>query len=68
MTNRKKALAKFATVYAAYLETITIGGDKNIALAFAVQDMNNQTKNLDSKNAVAYILDEADYLAGKVAA
>jgi hypothetical protein len=55
MTNRKAALAKFAAVYAAYL-------------AFAVKDMDNQTKHLDTKNAVAVILDEADYLAGKVAA
>lgn len=68
MTNRKAALAKFATVYATYLQTISIGGDKNIALAFAVKDMDNQTKHLDTKNAVAVILDEADYLAGKVAA
>ena len=68
MTNRKNALAQYAAVYAAYLATITIGGDKNIALAFAVQDMKNQTKHLDTKNAVAYILDEAEYLAGKVAA
>jgi hypothetical protein len=68
MTNRKNALAQYAVVYAAFLETITVGGDKTIALAFAVQDMNNQTKNLDAKNAVAYILDEAEYLAGKVAA
>jgi hypothetical protein len=68
MTNRKAALAKFAAVYAAYLQTIQVGGDKNIALAFAVKDMDNQTKHLDTKNAVAVILDEADYLAGKVAA
>lgn len=68
MTNRKKALAQFASVYAAYLQTISVGGDKNIALSFAVKDMENQTKHLDSKNAVAVILDEAEYLAEKVAA
>lgn len=68
MTNRKAALTKFANVYADYLQTISVGGDKTIALAFAVKDIENQTKHLDTKNAVAMILDEADYLAGKVAA
>ena len=68
MTNRKAALVKFAAVYATYLQTISVGGDKNIALVFAVKDMENQTKHLDTKNAVATILDEADYLAGKLAA
>jgi len=68
MTSRKAALVKFAAVYATYLQTISVGGDKNIALVFAVKDMENQTKHLDTKNAVATILDEADYLAGKLAA
>lgn len=66
MTNRNKALAQFATVYATYLETISVGGDKSIALGFAVQDMNNQTKHLDTKNAVASIIAEAEYLAERM--
>ena len=67
MTNRKTALTNYATVYAAFLDTITVGGDKNVALAYAVQDMNNQTKNLSEKDAAFYINDEANYLTEKMA-
>lgn len=60
------ALAKFATVYSAYLDTITIGGTKEVALAYAVQDMVNQTKGMTEANAAFLINDEADYLAEKM--
>lgn len=71
MSNRKAALTKYATVYAAFLDTITIGGDRGVALAYAVQDMSNQTNSLSDKDAAFYINDEAEYLQekmGKVAA
>lgn len=65
MTN---AIATYTAVYAAYLETITVGGCKKIALSFAVSDMMNQVKHLSQKAAIATILDEAEYLAEKVVA
>jgi len=64
---KKQAIANYTRAYAAYLETITVGGDKNIALAFAVKDMLNQTKSLSAKASAFQINDEAEYLLGKMA-
>jgi len=62
-----KAIKNFAEVYAAYLNTITIGGDKEVALAYAVKDMMNQVKGMTNKDAIAVINDEAAYLSEKMA-
>ena len=59
---KTQAIAKFATVYGAYLSTITVGGSKEVALAYAVQDMLNQTKGMSDEAAAFTINDEADYL------
>lgn len=61
------AIAKFAATYSAYLNTITVGGSKEVALAYAVQDMVNQTKSMSEADAAFLINDEADYLAEKMA-
>jgi len=55
-------------VYGAYLDTITVGGSKEVALAYAVQDMVNQTKGMTDEAAAFQINDEADYLQKKAAA
>lgn len=65
---KAQAIAKFATVYGAYLNTITVGGNKDVALAYAVQDMVNQTKGMTDEAAAFLINDEADYLQEKAAA
>lgn len=65
---KAQAIARFATVYSNYLNTITIGGSKDVALAYAVQDMVNQTKGMSDENAAFLINDEADYLQEKAAA
>lgn len=62
----KKAIEQYASVYKKYLETITIGGDKNIALSYAVQDMVNQVKSLPIAIAIATIIDEAEYLESRI--
>jgi len=61
-----EATTKFATVYSAYLDTITVGGCKKVALAYAVQDVMNQVKGMDDKTAAFQINDEADYLSEKM--
>ena len=64
---KTQATAQYAAVYSAFLATITVGGSKEVALAYAVQDMLNQVKGLTDKNAALYIADEADYLQSKMA-
>ena len=64
---KTQATAKFATVYIAYLNTITVGGSKEVALAYAVQDILNQTKGMSDAAAAFQINDEADYLTEKMA-
>ncbi len=63
---KTQAIAKFAAVYAQYLNTITVGGSKEAALSYAVQDMVNQTKHLSAKMAAFQINDEAEYLQEKM--
>lgn len=62
----KKAINSYAASYAKYLETITIGGDKKIALSYAIQDMINQVKNLPSDIAIKSIEAEVEYLEEKM--
>lgn len=61
------AISNYAKVYASYLETIVVGGSKEIALQFAVMDMMNQVKNISEENAIFIINDEADYLKERIA-
>lgn len=64
---KAQALTKFATVYSAYLNTITVGGSREVALAYAVQDMANQAKGMNEAAAAYMINDEAEYLQEKMA-
>lgn len=64
---KTQAIAKFAATYSNYLDTITVGGSKEVALAYAVQDMLNQTKGMTDSAAAFLIADEADYLQEKMA-
>lgn len=60
------AISNYAKIYASYLQTITVGGSKEIALQFAVQDMINQVKHYSQEHAALYINEEASYLEEKM--
>lgn len=64
---KTQAIAKYAATYSAFLNTISAGGSKEVALAYAVQDMVNQTKGMTDASAAYLINDEADYLSEKMA-
>lgn len=64
---KTQAIAKFAAVYSKYLDSIKVGGSKEVALAYAVQDIINQTKHLTDSDAIFQINDEADYLTENMA-
>jgi hypothetical protein len=61
-----QALKNYAEVYGAFLSTITVGGSKEVALAYAVKDMMNQVKGMSEEAAAYLINDEADYLLTKM--
>lgn len=65
------AINTFAQAYRAYAQSIVIGGDINVATQYAVQDMLNQIKGLNTQMAVETIAEETLWLnekAMKVAA
>lgn len=62
-----QALKNYAEVYGSFLNTITVGGSKEVALAYAVQDMMNQVKGMNQEAAIYQINDEAEYLLSKMA-
>lgn len=64
---KTEALKKFAEAYAAHIAPKAACLDKNVAIAYAVQDMMNQVKGQSEEYQVAMILDEAAYIEEKAA-
>lgn len=61
------AITKFATAYATHIAPRAAVLDKNVAVAYAVQDMLNQVKGQSEESQIAIILDEAAYIEEKAA-
>lgn len=61
------AIAKFATAYMTHVAPKAACLDKNVALAYAVQDILNQVKGQSEEYQIALILDEAAYIEEKAA-
>lgn len=64
---KAQALKNYAEVYAKYVAPKTACLDKNVAIAYAVQDMINQVKGQSEENQIALILDEAAWIEEKAA-
>ena len=66
---KAQALAKWAEVYKQSLCASGFGGTCiETAVQFGVMDMINQTKNMTEQAAAFMINDDADWMAGKLAA
>jgi len=61
------AIAKFVAAYTAHVAPKAACLDKNIATAYAVQDILNQVKGQTEANQIEIILDEAAYIEEKAA-
>jgi hypothetical protein len=61
------AIAKFAEAYMTYVAPRAACLDKNVALAYAVQDLLNQVKGQKEEWQIELILDEAAYISGRAA-
>ncbi len=61
------AIAKFANVYMTHVAPKAACLDKNVALAYAVQDILNSVKGQSEEYQIALILDEAAYIEEKAA-
>jgi hypothetical protein len=64
---KTQAIAKFAAAYVAHVAPKAACLDKNVALAYAVQDILNQAKGQSEEYQIALILDEAAYSEEKAA-
>ena len=66
---KAQALAKWAEVYR---KVLNVSGCAVLSLenavAFGVEDMKNQTKGMSDEDAAFMILDDADWMRGKIPA
>lgn len=64
---KTEALKKFAEAYATHIAPKAACLDKNVAIAYAVQDMLNQVKGQSEAAQIEIIIDEANWIVEKAA-
>lgn len=61
------AIKKFAVAYMAHVAPKAACLDKNVALAYSIQNLLNEVKGQSEEYQIAMILDEAAYIEEKAA-
>lgn len=62
------AITKFANAYMTHVAPKAACLDKNVALAYATQDLLNEVKGYSEEYQIAHILDETAYIEERAAA